>query len=201
MKKILTSFSYIFHPLFVPLYACLYYLFSNESYFINREKTIVLLQVFVVTVVLPLVVFLLLKAAGKISTIMAPKINERKMPLVVQCFLVIVLIKKGITIELYPEFHFFFLAGLVSTLIALLLLFAKIKSSLHMIGISALTFFIFGLNLHANNNNVVLIAVLFMINGLVALSRIEMRAHNPKELAIGFVVGSLPQFLLMYVWL
>ncbi|MDQ5929880.1 MAG: hypothetical protein QG594_1661 [Bacteroidota bacterium] len=160
-----------------------------------------LIEVTVVTVILPLVVFLLLRSIGKISTIMAPKIKERKMPLVIQCFLVIVLIKKGITVGLYPEFHFFFLAGLMSTLLALGLLFAKIKASLHMIGISALTFFIFGLNLHANNQNVVLIAVLFMINGLVALSRIEMRAHTPKELAIGFVLGSLPQFLLMYLWL
>lgn len=201
MKKTLTLFSYIFHPLFVPLYACLYYLFFNQSYFINRQKTIVLFQVIVFTVFIPLLVFLLLQSVGKVNSIMAPKINERKVPLVIQCFLVIVLLKKGITVELYPEFHFFFLAGLVSTLVALLLLFVKLKSSLHMIGISALTFFIFGLNLHTNNQNTVLIVVLFMINGLVALSRIEMGAHTPKELGIGFLIGSIPQFLLMYLWL
>lgn len=201
MKKTLTLFSYIFHPLFVPLYACLYYLFFNQSYFINRQKTIVLFQVIVFTVFIPLLVFFLLQSVGKVNSIMAPKINERKVPLVIQCFLVIVLLKKGITVELYPEFHFFFLAGLVSTLVALLLLFVKLKSSLHMIGISALTFFIFGLNLHTNNQNTVLIVVLFMINGLVALSRIEMGAHTPKELGIGFLIGSIPQFLLMYLWL
>ena len=201
MKKTLTLFSYIFHPLFVPLYACLYYLFFNQSYFINRQKTIVLFQVIVFTVFIPLLVFFLLQSVGKVNSIMAPKINERKVPLIIQCFLVIVLLKKGITVELYPEFHFFFLAGLVSTLVALLLLFVKLKSSLHMIGISALTFFIFGLNLHTNNQNTVLIVVLFMINGLVALSRIEMGAHTPKELGIGFLIGSIPQFLLMYLWL
>ena len=38
MKKILPLFSYIFHPVFIPVYATLFYLFSNNSFFINQEK-------------------------------------------------------------------------------------------------------------------------------------------------------------------
>ena len=40
--------------------------------------------------------------------------------------LMILLIKKTITIEYYLELHFFFLGALLSTLVTLLLLFAKI---------------------------------------------------------------------------
>ncbi|GIZ09239.1 hypothetical protein FUMI01_19660 [Flavobacterium sp. UMI-01] len=132
---------------------------------------------------------------------MAPKIGERKMPLVIQCFLIILLVKKGITIEQYPEFHFFFLGALLSTLIALLLLFAKTKVSLHMMGISALTMFVFGLSRHFQTQNTVWITFLLFMNAAVASSRLEMRAHTPKELTIGFLLGSIPQMMLMYLWL
>jgi uncharacterized membrane protein len=132
---------------------------------------------------------------------MVPKLGERQMPLVIQCFLIILLVKKGITIELYPEFHFFFLGGLLSTLIALLLLFAKTKASLHMIGISALTLFVYGLNMHFQTYGIIWFGLLMIATAAVAASRLEMKAHTPKELIIGFLIGSIPQMFLMYLWL
>ncbi|WP_418264653.1 hypothetical protein [Flavobacterium faecale] len=201
MKKFLISFSYIFHPLFVPLYATFFYVFANHSYSLTKEKAIVFLQVIVITILFPLIVFYLLRSIGKISSAMAPRLAERKMPLVIQCFLIILLVKKGITIEQYPEFHFFFLGALLSTLIALLLLFAKTKVSLHMMGISALTLFVFGLNMHFQTHNTILVTFLIVMNAAVAASRLEMKAHSRKELIIGFLLGSIPQMFLMYLWL
>ncbi|MGA9637128.1 hypothetical protein [Flavobacterium sp.] len=201
MKKFIISFSYILHPLFIPLYACLFYLFADHSYGINKEKIIVFSEVFVATIVFPVLVFLLLRSIGKISSMMVPKIGERKLPLVIQCFLIIVLVKKGITIERYPEFHFFFLGALFSTLIALSLLFVQIKASLHMMGISALTFFVVGLSVHFQTQNTFWIAFLVVMNGVVAFSRLEMEAHTPKELILGFLLGGIPQMLLLFLWL
>ena len=201
LKKILPLFSYIFHPLFIPIYATLFYLFSNYSHTINKEKLIVFIEVVVVTMVLPIVLFFLLQSLGKISSIMAPKISERKLPLIIQCFLIIILVKKGITIEFYPELHFFFLGGLMSTLICLSLLFAHFKASLHMIGISALTCFVVGLSIHFQYENPIWIGILCCTIGLVAFSRLEMKAHTPKELITGLLIGSFPQIILMLLWL
>lgn len=201
MKKLLTSCSYLFHPVFIPVYATLFYLFSKKNVFVYHEKLFILLQVFIVTLVVPILFFFLLKATGKISSIMVPKISERKLPLVIQCFLLIILLKQSITVERYPELHFFMLAALMSTLIALVLLFFKTKASLHMVGISGLTLFYFGLNLFNNTQNTILFALLIFINGLIASSRLEMKAHNTKELIIGILAGSIPQILLMPLWL
>lgn len=201
MKKTLPLFSYILHPIFIPVYATLFYLFSNNSYFLNKEKYFVLLQVIIITVFLPILFFWGLRSTGKISSAMAPLISERKIPLVLQCFIIIFLVRRNITIERYPELHFFFLGALLSTLIALLLLFAKIKVSLHMIGISALTFFVLGLNLHFQTQNIFSLLVLILMTGFVASSRLEMNAHTVKELILGFLIGVLPQVLLMYLWL
>lgn len=201
MKKTLPLFSYILHPVFIPVYATLFYLFSNNSYFLNKEKYFVLLQVVIITVFLPILFFWGLRSTGKISSAMAPLISERKIPLVLQCFIIIFLVRRNITIERYPELHFFFLGALLSTLIALLLLFAKMKVSLHMIGISALTFFVLGLNLHFQTQNIFSLLVLILMTGFVASSRLEMNAHTVKELILGFLIGVLPQVLLMFLWL
>ncbi|RVT79617.1 hypothetical protein EOD40_00450 [Flavobacterium sufflavum] len=200
-KRILPFFSYLFHPVFIPIYATLFYLFSNHSYFFNKEKYIVLLQVSIITFVIPIMFFFLLKLTGKITSIMVPELSERKFPLVIQCFLIILLVRKSITLELYPELHFFFLGALMSTLIALSLLFFNTKVSLHMMGLSALAFFVFGLSLHHQTPNTALIIFLVLMNGVVASSRLIMKAHTPKELIMGVLLGSIPQILLLYVWL
>jgi len=132
---------------------------------------------------------------------MAPVVSERKFPLVIQCFLIILLVRNSITVERYTELHFFLLGALFSTLIALLLLFVKTKASLHMMGISALTLFVFGLTLHYQTQNIALIVFLILMNGFVASSRLVMKAHTSKELIIGILLGSLPQIPLMFLWL
>ncbi len=200
-KKIFPFFSYVFHPVFIPIYATLFYLFSNHSYFINKEKYLVILEVTIITFVIPILFFFLLKLTGKISSMMVPELSERKFPLVVQCFLLILLVKKSITLELFPELHFFMLGALSSTLIALMLLFANTKASLHMMGLSALTFFMFGLSMHHQNQNTLLIVFMVLMNGFVASSRLIMKAHTPKELIIGVLLGSIPQILLLFLWL
>ncbi|MEO8252938.1 MAG: hypothetical protein ABI554_01030 [Flavobacterium sp.] len=132
---------------------------------------------------------------------MAPEVSERKIPLVIQSFLIILLVKKSITVTLYPELHFFLLGALFSTIIALVLLFANKKASLHMMGLSALTFFVFGLSLHHHTQNIALVVFLVLMNGVVASSRLIMQAHRPKELVIGVLIGSIPQILFLFIWL
>ncbi|MFV8342848.1 hypothetical protein [Flavobacterium sp. XS2P39] len=201
MKKILPIFSYIFHPIFIPIMAALVYLFFNLSLFVNQEKLFILFQILIVTVIIPILLFLVLRAAGRIDSIMIAEVSQRKIPLIIHCFLLILLVRKSITLDRYPELHFFFLGALMSTLQALVLSFFKTKASLHMMGISSLTVFVMGLSLHYQIQNSFMITVLILINGCVASSRLEMKAHTPSELILGFLLGSVPQLLLLYLWL
>lgn len=201
MKKILPFFSYLFHPVFIPLMATLFYFYYNETLFELKEKGFVLLQITILTVVVPILIYFLLKALNKIDSVMAYDLDQRKIPLVLQSFLFILLVKRSITIDRYFELHFFFLAALMSTLIALLLLFAKIKASIHMLAFSSLTVFVTGLHLHHPNHYLLVVPVMIFMNGIIASSRLVMEAHTPKELMIGFLAGSIPQLLLLVVWL
>lgn len=201
MKKTLPFFSYLFHPIFIPVYSALYYFFLNDSSFTNLEKYFALFQIVIITILLPILFFFLLRISGQVDSIMISEISQRKIPLVIQCFLTILLVRKSITLDHYPAFHFFFLGGLLSTVLALVLLFLRTKASLHMIAISAFTIFVIGLSVHSQTRNINVIAFLVLMNGFVASSRLEMKAHTPKELVIGFLLGIIPQVLLLGLWL
>lgn len=181
--------------------ATLFYLFYEVPELVNQEKLFVFFQVIIVTLVIPILAFLLLRATGNVDSVMLSKASQRKIPLLLHCFLLILLVRKSITIDRYPELHFFLLGGLLSSLTALLLLFGNIKASLHMIGMSSLTVFIIGLSIHLQIQSTLNIATLIVLNGFVASSRLEMKAHTNKELVLGFILGAIPQLFLLVLWL
>ena len=194
-------FSYILHPIFISMYATLFYLYCKEDIFTNREKYYVLFQILIITVLVPILFFMLLRSTGHVKSVMVPETSQRQIPLLLQCFLYILLVKRSIIIARYPELHFFFLGALFSTIIALILSFFKIKASLHMMAISGLAFFVIGLNIHLKMQNPYWTALLVLLTGIVASSRLEMEAHTNKELIIGLMTGVFPQILFLYLWL
>ena len=201
MKKILPIFSYIFHPLFTPVQACLFYFLFHIADYKTELIRSFFLQISICTILIPMVLYYLLKHIGKVDSIMMADREQRKIPLVFQSFLFIILLRKGIPLEYYPELHFFFLGALFSTLFALGLLYVKTKASLHMLAISALTVFVFGLNIHLQTGNIYVVPFLFLMTGFVASSRLVMKAHTPKELVIGLLLGSIPQAAFLFLWL
>lgn len=201
MKKILPLFSYILHPVFISVYATLFYLYCKEDIFTNREKYYILFQILIITVLVPVLFFLLLRSTGHVKSVMVPDTSQRKIPLILQCFLYILLVKRSIVITRYPELHFFFLGALFSTILALVLSLFKVKASLHTLAISGLTVFIIGLNIHLQMQNPYWTALAVVLTGIVASSRLEMDAHTNTELFIGLLAGTLPQILFLSLWL
>ena len=201
MKKILPFFSYLFHPIFIPILGTLFYIAFSDSFYSKEQYFLLLFQVIIITFFLPLSFFYLLKTFGKVDTIMLSDASQRKIPLLMQIALTIVLISKSITLDRFPELYYFFLAGIISTIIAFVLIYFKIKASLHMIALSALTFFIIGLSMHNELNIIYTIAFLFFASGLVATSRLAMKAHTMNELLIGYASGIIPQVIVWHFWL
>ncbi len=201
LKKFLILFSYIFHPIFISMYATLFYLYCKEDIFTTNEKYFVLFQILVITFIVPILFFMLLRSTGHVKSMMLPETSQRLIPLVLQCFLYILLVKRSIIILRYPELHFFFLGALFTTIAALVLSLFKIKASLHVAAISGFMVFAAGLNIHLQMHNPYWAAFLILITGIVASSRLEMEAHTPKELLIGLFIGIFPQLLFLYLWL
>lgn len=101
----------------------------------------------------------------------------------------------------YPELYYFFVATLISAICAFVLVLVKFKVSLHMIGIAGVTMFLIALSIHFKINTLVLISILFLVNGWVASSRLHTLSHTPVELIFGFLIGLVPQLILVNYWL
>jgi hypothetical protein len=176
------------------------FFYFGESYFEYQQIYLVIIQIVIVTIFIPLTFYYLLLSYGKVDSIMLAKKSQRKIPLLIHAVLLFVLISKSITVDNLIELHYFFLGSLISTIVAFLLIYKEIKASLHLIGMTALSVFAIGISLHFQVRMLLLIVVLLFLNGIVASSRLIMKAHTNTELFIGSLVGIIPQVILFYFW-
>jgi hypothetical protein len=183
------------------MYGTLLYFLISTFYYTIQQKYLVLLQIGVVTILIPIAFFYFLRSFDKADNVMVPDLTQRKIPLIFQGMILYLLLSNTIKESILPELHYFLLGGLISTILLFLLVFLKIKASIHLVGISSLTVFVGALSLHFEVNVIYSFAVLVLLNGLVATSRLELKAHTYKEILFGFFTGFLPQLILTYYWL
>ena len=131
---------------------------------------------------------------------MMEKISERRIPYIIAVALNLYITQYVFRENVELELHYFF-AGISFTSITFLILsFFNYKASVHSAAISGLTMFIIALSIHLQLNLILLIGFLILTNGLVATSRLHLKAHNTLELLIGFTIGLVPQFMMMIYW-
>ncbi|RZJ67267.1 MAG: hypothetical protein EOO45_15545 [Flavobacterium sp.] len=201
MKRLLPLFSYLFHPLFIPVYATLFYFLITRNFFYQHEIYLVFIQVLILTVLLPISLYYLLQSLGLAKSTMLPDKKERRLPLAFYAVLLVVLLKHSFAVLVVPELYYYFLGSLVSTLLALLLILFRHKASLHMVGITSLTIFVISISAYYQIRFLNLIAFFIICMGFTASSRLYARAHSYSEIFLGVMVGALPQIGLWYFWL
>lgn len=201
MNFFLRLAAYLFHPLLMPLLgATLYYIVTPR--FIELEiMQARLFSIAIITLFIPIIVFFLLKNIGVLQSIHLQSVGERKIPLMVQCLLLLLIIKMVFDPYESPELYYFFVAILFSSISALILVLLKFKVSLHQMGIAGVTMFLIALGIHFKVNVLVGIGFFFIANGWVASSRLHTNSHTGIELIIGFFVGILPQLVMLNFWL
>ncbi|WP_159778500.1 hypothetical protein [Flavobacterium sp. 9AF] len=162
---------------------------------------VILLQVSIITLLLPLSLYYLFYSMGLIKSFTEASIKERKIPILIQSILLLILIKFSSSFDSIPPLYYFFFGGFLSSMLAFIAVALKFKASLHMIGITSLTTFIYGLSLHLELNLIFTIAFLIMIIGFVASSRLYMKSHNIIELIAGSLIGIISQITFWIYWL
>jgi len=201
MSIFLRAAAYIFHPLFMPLLGVLFY-YGVTPRFLNQEIVLShLMVVAIITIAIPLVIFFLLKNFGILTTIHLKEVKERKLPLMIQCILLLLLLKFVFHPFEQAPLYYFFLGVLFTTLTALILVFFNFKVSLHQMGIAGISVFIIMVSIHYEINLLIWMAIAFIVNGWVASSRLHTKSHTPIELIFGFVIGAFPQLVLVSNWL
>src|SRR5690606_30406287 len=149
------------------------------------------LAITIITILIPIVIFFLLKNLGVVETIYLKEVKERKFPLMIQCILLLLIIKMVFDPYEDPEMYYFFVGMVFSAFSALVMVFFKIKVSLHQMGVAGILMFLIGLSAHFKINLLISISFFLFANGWVSSSRLNSDSHTYPELGIGFLFGAL----------
>lgn len=153
------------------------------------------------TIILPILLYYLLKTTNKVFSIHLDSTKERIIPLFLNVIIVVLITQRIITANEMVELYYFFVGVLFSTLACLFLAILKFKASIHMIAAGGIFMFFIALSIHFSINIIGTIALFSIIIGAIATSRLHMNAHSNIELIVGFFIGLIPQLILLNYWL
>ena len=189
--------SYIFHPLFIPVYV-IWFLVQVQTYlfagFTPVEKIITVLRFFVMYSFFPLVTVLLAKALGFLDSIYLRTQKERVIPYIA-CG--IFYFWMWYVLRNQPEFSKEIVSLSMAIWIASSLgLLANIymKVSMHAISMGVMVTFIMLLAL-SNAGFGLFISVAILITGLVCTARFIVSDHSTKEIYGGLAIGIISQLI------
>ena len=174
----------------------LYFLFTNNINYL-AEIYLSSIQIFMLTILLPISFYSLLKVFKKIQSFTEATLEERRLPIFIQLVLLYLLLKFTILETHFPELFKFFQAGFISAFLVFISVIWRFKASLHMIGCTSLAVFVLMFTSYLEIPALNTVAYLILCMGFVASSRLFMKAHTPIELIAGILLGGLPQ---LFIW-
>lgn len=201
MNLILKSISYIFHPLLMPLLGVIFYFSKTPRYIPESVIRAKLFSTIILTIILPILLFFLLKTLKKVDSIHLKTSKERTLPLFINCVIICLVLVRVFTANEVLELYYFFVGILSSTLACLFLAIFKIKASIHMLAASGFFMFAVAIGIHFQININGTIALMMILLGAIATSRLHLKAHSNAELVIGCFIGLFPQLILLKFWL
>jgi hypothetical protein len=194
--------SYVFHPLFLPVYIAWFlvriqpYLFAG---FDEWTKMLVLIQSLVMYTFFPLITVLLLKGLRFIDSIQLRSQKDRIIPYVASMFFYFWAWYVSKNLSYYPdEFVYFRLAVFIASILAFMAnIFFKV--SMHTVGAGVVATFICLIAFFQSTDFGIYITVALLVAGLVATARLILSDHSTGEIYMGFVVGIISQLTAYWI--
>lgn len=202
------AISYLFHPVFIVLYVLLLLLTVNPFLFSFQDPKVqglIIINVFVTTIIFPLVSIAMLKMLGFIQTVHMEDRMERVGPLIITGIFYIWLYLNIKNNDYVPDAFSYFVLGCTIALFLAFFINIFSKISLHAVGMgglvaavgimySSFSYTVFSLaGWTVAMRLVVIIAVL--ATGLVCSSRLLLGAHRPDDVYGGLLVGVIGQLV------
>lgn len=192
--------SYVLHPLLFSFLGSFLYLYLSPKHILKEQEYIILLIVFISTYIIPIILLALLKRVNMISDYHLRSIEERKFPILFFIMLSFLIGRAMVSTQIADLLAFSFFGVAFALSFTYLLFNIKIKTSLHTLGIGGLIGFVMVLSYEFQMNYNSLLAGLFIIAGLIGVSRLALNAHRPKEVYIGFLLGMVSQIISFQIY-
>ncbi len=200
IRVIANIISFVFHPLFFPVYIT-YFIYTVRAYEFAgldpRRKMLTLLLITISCTLMPLVSVLMLRALNFIDSIYLKTQKDRIIPYIITMtfyFAVWIYFKKN-----HFEIDLVHMAlGIFNASVAGFLLNIVMKVSMHAIAAGVMATFIAILAFNETVNLSLYLSVALLISGIVCTSRLIVSDHRPKEIYIGYIAGVLSQLAAQY---
>lgn len=201
LRWLATFFSYLFHPLFIPVYVTLFLVMEHPYLFPGFNpwrKLTTVLQVFVNCTFLPLVSILLLLALKFIKSIHLRTRQDRIIPYAITMIFYFwnwYAFKNNFA----PDPLVKFMLATFITSIAGFMANIYIKISMHTMAAGVAVAFMCLMGLNESVNYTLFISMALLVAGVVSTSRLIVHGHSPAEIYAGFVVGATAQVIAFYI--
>jgi len=208
ITRVAQIISWVFLPLFMPLYALMVTLYipssekilSNTSLFElpNEMKSQLLFLFIVFGTVAPGISFILMYRRRLITTIEMDNQSERSIPLFIvlsYCLILFLLFFFKAPNLVLPRYIYALpLTGTIISILFIVINF-RTKISLHAAGTGILTGYFCAFAAQQLQFNYLLIVMALMISGLVLSARLVLNKHTPFQVYSGWVLGFVIAFL------
>ena len=193
-------FSWVFHPLFIPLYVTIFLLYIHPSAFValnEKLKVFKLIFVFTNTALFPgLAVFLMWRLKLTQSIFLKTQ-KERIIPYAAA--MVFYFWAWYVSRSLKDEQELFtgFLFGSFLTVVAAWLANIYYKISMHALAVGGMLVFIFQTSFSIEGSSGLYPSFALLVAGIVCTSRMIISDHRPVEIYSGIFLGMLCQVIAM----
>jgi hypothetical protein len=191
--SIAKTITYLFHPIFLPLY-CLLLLFNLKSFFsfeiVLSARLMLIGVVIIATIIFPLFIVLLMKRQGLVQSYLMETRQERRYPYLIIAIFYFLTYNMFRQLQL-PDMYTFYMMGASFLIIVVIIINIWWKISIHMVGIGGVFGVIAGLSLNMSLNMMFTIMIIIIIAGLVGYARLKLNSHKSAEIYTGFFVGAI----------
>lgn len=190
--------SVLLHPVVIPTIGVLLFLFLIPIQLEKIQQYAVLSIVFVATYLIPVLILVFLKALKLIKSFQVFSIKERKVPLVIMIFIFYALATIFSRLHQIRDLSTLFYGTSYALFFVYLLFILKFKASLHLLSMGSAIGFVLILTQLYSISVLPIISILLLLSGLLASSRLHLKAHTTTEVYVGFFIGFLTQFIAFY---
>ena len=191
-------FSWVFHPIFMPLVGCLamWYAFPSLISRLRTPEVIIISSILVLnTILVPGIATFYLARKKIISSLHLREKNERRIPFLVTFISHAVACYMIDQFSLPRQFYLVLLGAAAASFIAMVVNY-KWKISIHMVGMGGITGIIGSVLDIASRDVSYLLIFQIIISGIVGAVRIAGHEHSSEQIYTGFAVGFFCEYLI-----
>ncbi len=194
--------SYLFHPIFVPVYVLLFIVYVHPSYFSGFSAGSKLRTILILVqnaVFYPLFSVLLLKGVGFIQSVFLRTQKDRIIPYIASgifFFWTFTVFKEN---SVYPRIVPAFMLGVFLASSAALIANIYFKISMHAIGLGGMLGIFIVIALGYSMLMTWPLSLALLITGFVCTARLLVSDHSPKDIYGGLFLGIICQVIAAYI--